>query len=331
MVRVQLTTIFLTLFLLLTPDLAGAVDIRAFHTVNQLPVKQIFGLPSLDNSPLRERGAWRLNFTASISNTYSNSVNASEQLAIDSETLRTSLLFNYGLRDNLQLSVEVPYINHNRGFLDDFIYDWHDFFNMPQNGRTPETSEQFYISYVAGGTTLYELSDITGSLGDVRINGTITKPWKKRTLVFSAELKLPTGDYGRLTGSGAYDFSIGLMLNDPTSLGKFGITLYGGLAGMFLGDLDGALSTIQNNFGVAGRAGIGWQAAKHIQLKLQLDAQTPLYDSDLKDIGDPAWQLTAGGSLIFNDDVYLDISIAEDIYTLTAADVAFQLALVVVF
>jgi len=34
----------------------------------------------------------------------------------------------------LQLSAEVVYCSHGDGFLDDFIYGWHDFFNMPQNG-----------------------------------------------------------------------------------------------------------------------------------------------------------------------------------------------------
>ena len=48
-------------------------------------------------------------------------------------------------------------------------------------------------------------------------------------------------------------------------------------------------------------------------------------------MGDPALQLVMGGSLTFTEDVYLDIAVAEDIKTSTAADVAFQLALVLDF
>ena len=47
-------------------------------------------------------------------------------------------------------------------------------------------------------------------------------------------------------------------------------------------------------------------------------------------MGDPAVQLVMGGSLTFTN-VYLDISVAEDINTATAVDVAFQLGLVVTF
>jgi hypothetical protein len=107
--------------------------------------------------------------------------------------------------------------------------------------------------------------------------------------------------------------------------------MYGGIAAVFLGDCDGELAAVQNNFALAGRAGIGWQATKLIQLKLQLDAESALYDSGLKEMGDPALQLVMGGSLTFTEDVYLDISVAEDVNTSTAADVAFQMALVVTF
>jgi hypothetical protein len=175
------------------------------------------------------------------------------------------------------------------------------------------------------------MPDSGSGLGDIRINAAYSQPWKSRALIFSTELKFPTGDYDKLTGSGGYDLSVGLTLNDPHSFEKYHITLYGGLAGIFLGDVDGELAAVQNNFALAGRAGIGWQATQLIQLKLQLDGQSPLYDSNLKELGNPAFQIVMGGSLTFTDDVYLDISVAEDINTATAVDVAFQLALVVTF
>ncbi len=247
----------------------------------------------------------------------------------DLETFRGSLVASYGLRNSWQLSVEVPYIGHDGGFLDDFIYDWHNFFGMPQNGRTKDNSDQLNVTYLSGVS--FELPGPASGVGDIRFNVAHSQPWKNRTLIFSAELKLPSGDLDKLTGSGGSDFSAGLTLNDPYSLEKYRITLYGGLAGVFLGHMDGELAAIQNSFVLAGRAGIGWQATKLIQFKLQLDAQSAIYDSDIKEMGDPAFQLVMGGSLTFTDDVYMDIAVAEDINTSTAADVAFQLALVLTF
>ena len=323
--------VFLAAILLAPLYSAEAAEVRAFHNVNQLPFKQIFGLPSLDNAPLTEAGQWRVNAITNFSNTYNISAAAHDQMVNDVETFRGSLIVSYGLRENWQLSIEVPYVRHDGGFLDDFIYNWHDFFSMPQNGRTKDNSDQLQISYLSGSGSSFEMSDSGSGLGDIRLNSAYTRPWKNRSLIFSTELKLPTGDYDKLTGSGGNDLSVGLMLNDPYSLEKYHITLYGGLAGIFLSDIDGELSEVQNNFALAVRAGVGWQATKLIQLKLQLDAQSALYDSDLKEMGDPAFQLVIGGSLTFTDDVYLDISVAEDINPSTAADVAFQLALVATF
>lgn len=167
--------------------------------------------------------------------------------------------------------------------------------------------------------------------GDIRIISVYIRPWKNRNLIFSAELKFPTGDYDKLTGSGVHDFSLRLMLNNPFILEKYCVVLYGRLAPIFLGDTDGLLTNMQNSFVVAGRAGIGWQATKLIQLKLQVDALSALCDSDLKYMGEPAFKLVAGGSFTFTDDVYLYISGAEDIKTLAAADLAFQLTLVIAF
>jgi len=327
----KLLTIIAAVVMLLPFYAAGAAEIRAFHNINQLPLKQIFGLPSLDNRPLTEAGKWRLDAIANISNTYNISVGPDEQTTTDAETFRGTLIVSYGLRQNWQLSVEVPYISHDGGFLDDFIYDWHDFFSMPQNGRTKDNSDQIRISYLSGSSSSPEITDSQSGLGDIRINSAYTRPWRNRALIFSTELKFPTGDYDKLTGSGSYDFSLGLTVNDPYSLEKYHITMYGGLAGVFLGDSDGELAAVQNNFVLVGRAGIGWQATDLLQLKLQLDAQSPLYDSDFNETGDTAFQVVMGGSLTFTEHVYLDLSIAEDINTSTAADVAFQTALVMTF
>jgi len=326
-----LQIVLVTFLVLAQFSSAAAADIRAFHNVNQFLLKQIFALPSLDNSPLIEAGKWRINLNANLSNSYDVAIGTNEQLMNDVETFRGSLLVNYGLRDNWQLSLEVPYISYDGGFLDDFIYDWHDFLHLSQNSRTLKNSDQLLIAYQSGSASFLQIHDHDSGIGDLRINLAYTRPWENRTVIVSSELKFPTGDFDRLTGSGGYDFSVGLTLNDPQSLGEYRITLYGGLAGLFLGDIDAELSAAQKNFALTGRLGVGWQATKLIQLKLQLDGHSALYDSELQQLGDPAFQLILGGSLIFTDDFYLDISVAENLNSATAVDVAFQLGLVVAF
>jgi hypothetical protein len=73
--------------------------------------------------------------------------------------------------------------------------------------------------------------------------------------------------------------------------------------------------------------GGGWRPWSWIVLKLQLDGHTSLYDSDLKELGDPAAILTVGGDLALGEKTALEIGVSEDIATETAADVVFRLAL----
>jgi hypothetical protein len=318
-------------FTLLFIQPVKAAEIRAFHNYNQLPFHQIFGLPSLDNSPLAQAGDWRSSIVATVSNTYEFD-GYDEEIAIDGETYRFSLLMNYALRDNLQLGFEIPYVKHSGGFLDDFIYEWHDFFSQPQNGRTKDESDEIQYIYTNSDGDDFGIDSSQSGIGDIRLNIAYTRPLEKnRTLIYSAEVKLPTGDFDKLTGSGATDVSFGLTINDPHSMAKSNITLFGGLAAMYLGDMDSGMSEDQYNFLMAARAGFGWQATKAFQLKVQLDGHTPPYDSELEELGDPTLQIAIGGSLLFTEDVYLDLAITEDLIVETAPDVGFILALVAKF
>jgi len=338
MSRVVKIAVFV-LFTLLFIQPADAADIRAFHNYNQLPFQQIFGIPSLDNNPLTEAGDWRSSIVTNISNTYEFDGDddaffgyGGEEIAIDGETHRFSLLVNYAVRNNLQLGVEVPYVKHSGGFLDDLIYEWHDFFNQPQNGREKDESDEINFIYTNSDGDDFGIDSSQSGIGDVRLNVAYSRLLEKdRALIYSAEVKLPTGDFDKLTGSGGTDVSVGVTINDPHSLGEMNVTLFAGLAAMYLGDIDSDLSDDQYNFAMAARAGFGWQASEKFQLKLQFDGHTPLYDSDLEEMGDPSLQIVIGGSLLFTEDIYLDLAITEDIIVETAPDVGFILALVAKF
>jgi hypothetical protein len=337
MPKISKIAVFILLTLLFTQPV-NAAEIRAFQNFNQLPFHQIFGLPSLDNSPLTNAGDWRSSIVATFSNTYefdgddSGFYGSDEEISVDGETHRYSLLLNYAVRDNLQLGVEVPYVKHSGGFLDDFIYEWHDFFGQPQNGRDKDESDEIFFEYKNSDGDIYGIDSTKSGIGDVRLNVAYSRSLEKdRALIYSAEVKLPTGDFDKLTGSGGTDVSIGVTINDPHSLAESNVTLFAGLAAIYLGDIDSDLSDDQYNFAMALRAGMGWQALEKLQLKLQLDGHTPLYDSELEEMGDPALQIVIGGSILFTEDVYLDLAITEDLIVETAPDVGFILALVAKF
>jgi hypothetical protein len=310
---------------------AQAAEIRSLHNYNINPFQQLFGLPSLDNNTVSKQGEWRARLIGSISNTYTIRVRGNEAIILDHETYKYILNVDYGLTPQWQLGVGISYISHSDGFLDDYIYKWHDVFDLPQNGRSKSNSGFIRYYYSRDGVVLVDISRPQNGFGDIRLKASYSKPVSDRTLIVSSELKLPTGDIEKLTGSGGTDISVGLVINDAKSLSSYDLVLFGGVGVVYMGDIDSSLSTIQTNSALTGRLGVGWQATSFLQLILQYDTHTSLYDSELREIGEPAGQLVVGGNLKINTDISLDLAIAEDIFTSSAPDVVFQLGLTINF
>ena len=61
---------------------------------------------------------------------------STEYLNLDGETLRFALELRYGLAENWDLQLEVPWLEHSGGNLDRLIDDWHDLWGMSDGGRS---------------------------------------------------------------------------------------------------------------------------------------------------------------------------------------------------
>ena len=95
---------------------------------------------------------------------------------------------------------------------------------------------------------------------------------------------------------------------------------------MVFGDAE-LLEDIREDHAFFGSNTLYWQLNPSVQLKLQLDWHTALYDSELEEIGDNSAQLVLGGAINLNRDTQLEIFVTEDIAVNTAPDVVFGLAL----
>ena len=71
---------------------------------------------------------------------------------------------------------------------------------------------------------------------------------------------------------------------------------------------------------------LAWLALEWLELKLQLDMHSAMYDSELKQLGS-SMQLLAGGTLHLPGDVLLDLGITEQVITDATPDVGFYLML----
>ena len=308
-----------------------ALDITPFHTRNQSPLVQIYGLPATGNAILLAPGGKEVHAIIDHASNFVDNTGAGEQLLLDGETTRMAVSGRYGLGKNMELGIEIPYVDHSGGFLDGFIIDYHDFFGFPQGGRNQAPRNRLLYRYTRNGVEKLRLDRSGSGVGDVSLMAGFKLYHDGKefptAVALRTSLKLPTGDSAALRGSGSTDFSgwITASSDYKLPLGHGTTFAAAGLMAMTSGDI---LPEQQRRQVAFGSLGTGWSPLSWLALKVQLDAHTPFYkDSQLRSLADNAVQLQIGGTLGLSERTTLDIAVSEDIVTQTSPDVVFHVDL----
>lgn len=246
----------------------------------------------------------------------------------DGETEEYLVKLRYGVSERLELGIDVPYVNHSGGYLDSFIRKFHSAFGFPNDRQ--EEFDKNKINYDVkdeNGNTLYSMDERNHGLGDIRLSAAMPlfteSIHSRRHLAVRSILKLPTGKSDYLLGSGGTDLSAGLAYSDKDSLEFINTVLSANLGMVYLGDSD-VLSDKQRNFAGYGGLSLDWLFLSWLDLKLQFDMHTAMYDSELIQLG-TSMQLIAGGTIHFPGDVLVDLGITEQVTTDATPDVGFYL------
>lgn len=313
---------------------AGAADmeITPFRTVNQSPLVQIFGLPAETGATITPGGCVGVSLTQDVASQFTFADTPRERIILDGESYRWTLAARYGIGPRIEAGIEIPYILYGGGFLDGFVVEWHNVFQLPQGGRDSAPRDRLDFIYDRDGVRKLRMDRAGSGIGDITLTGGM-QLYDSRddsshdSLALRASLKLPSGDSGSLHGSGGTDFSLYLCgaRNSFTEWGSLG--LFGSLGGMALSDGD-VLADQQNNLAGSGTLGVGWGPTDWISFKLQLNWNTPLYRrSSLDELSATSLMLVSGGALKLPGDYLLDIGVSEDLAVAAAPDVAFHLGL----
>jgi len=312
-----------------------SAEIAPFQTANQSPLIQIYGLPAAERSILLPAGKTAGMVTVDIASNFASSTAGNEEILLDGESYRTTLVFRHGFSERIEGGVDIPFIGHGGGTFDSFIEGWHDFFGLPEGGREDAPRDRLLYSYSKGGNEVLRMDDSEFGLGDIRFSGGIQlyndQTPNPRALALRGSLKLPTGSHRRLHGSGSTDLALWLTGSDDYALPLGHCTLFGAAGGMILTDGD-VLRDRQENVAGFGSLGFGWAPAEWLALKVQTSGHTAFYTgSELNELGSTAVQLLMGGTLYFPGNISLDMGVSEDIAVDTSSDVALHLALRKVF
>ena len=309
--------------------LAGAIALpvaadEPLYAKNLGPVAGLLGLPSQRDAAPVAAGSLSAALHSAISNDYVLDSSTGEYLNLDGETLRFALELRYGLADNWDVQLEVPWLQHDGGNLDRVIDDWHDFWNMSDGGRSRAPRDQLDFTYATpeGGFSLLE--DASG-LGDISLS--LTRAFYRdedNDAVASLVLgyKFGSGDEDDFTGSGADDAFFALRFTG-SHLSSLPLSWHGQAGYLRAGDSDIMGDRQEKDLWFAGLA-LDWRLAERWSLIGQLDSHASPMKSDIAALGDVAGMLTVGARWRFGRHWAADFSIVEDILVETAPDIIFQ-------
>ena len=315
---------FIIIFCLL--KIGHAVELTPFSVRNLSPTALVHGLAIAESSKVLSPGEKMGQFSFDLVNNATSNQSLNETIILDGETYIGTLSIRYGLSEQIQVGIDIPYIQHANGFLDSFISDWHDFFGLPNGDRDRFPDDQ--LNYFGkDGKEGFKVNSEDGGFGDLRANLVYELfSGKSASYAIQFSIKAPTGNAEKLTGSEAWDTSLALMTQYEDSLSSGSYSVWAGIAGNYLGNGE-VLEDRVNHWVTNGWLGGGWSPYHWLGLKIQFDSHSSLYDSNLKELGDPALIMTLGGSLALTEKTILDLAFSEDLNVEVSPDIAFHLSL----
>jgi len=314
----------------LAPLTAAGAELGPFNTFDQSPVVQIYGLPAQESATVLPKGGnlGRIALDVASNNAIDNS--SRESILLDGESWRTTLTVRRGFYDRFEAGIDLPIVAVGGGVLDSFIESWHDFFGLPQGGRKEEPRNRLSYRYVNDGEERLHVVDSRVGIGDLRLHGGYQLYEDRadgRAVALRASLKLPTGESGRLLGSGSTDLALWLSGQQDIPFESLGsAAVWGSLGG--LAKSRGDVLPDQQRYLVGfGTFGAGWSPWRPVAFKVQVSGHTPFYNgSDLEELNAFSLLLLTGGTVAFTDTASLDIGVSEDVMVNRSPDVAFHLA-----
>lgn len=301
---------------------ANAVG-HGFALRNQNPFLQIYGLPPFQSAALAAPGELTYIVSLDIANHADAGDNELEDFVIDGETYFLTVSLRWRATSRLELGIDVPFVAHSDGFLDNAIENWHDTFGM-SNTKRRGPSNQLRFSYSSAGITQFELSSPSSGIGDIQLTAAmpIGEEGDARAFSVRSSIKLPMGEASELRGSGAVDVSLGVYGKDTRTLWNRSLGLAGFAGVLLLGDGD-VLADIQRSAVPFGGISANWQLTENLGVAAQLHAQGSYFDSELKELGGNTVQLAVGFDFrLPQQGLGLSFAVVEDVSANATTDFA---------
>lgn len=302
---------------------SGPLNIR-----NQMPLYLFYMAPSPDKAATLKKGKIEIDASYHVSNTIIDQhpiwpcqrfvrtgLEGREWWAyIDTEVNRVDLNFSYGLLDNLEASVDIPYYIFSGGYLDGFIENFEKTFSFIKTPNAREEAERYQYDYRVynRGSTIIESTSAPRNLGEIStylkykcFNETKWLP----TISLRGAIKFPTSN-DNLIGSKKFDYGLGFLL-DKKIFDRF--FMYFNFNWTLLGKPDVLVDLdVFNKQMYHGMVGFEYFLTNKTSLLLQATANTTVYDKGVPCTSNDPVVLTAGFNHNFNDKISWQIAMDEN-------------------
>jgi Protein of unknown function (DUF3187) len=301
---------------------AAAQASEPIYVKNLNPVRGLLGMPSQRAAFIPSPGSLDLALHGSLANTYLLDVDASEAVNLDGEIQRFALEGRYALADNWDVQLEVPWLQHSGGQLDNVIEGWHDFWGMPDGGR-PEVKRDVLDYRYGNRDDSFALLDDTSGLGDITLSTSyVFYDDRGTSTAVVAGYKFATGDEDKFLGSGGDDAYLALRFSGR-HLADLPLTWHGQLGYLRAGSSGLMGSRQERDLWFAGLS-LDWAAFNQVSVIGQVDAQAAPMDSEVTGLGDEAVLLSLGLRWRFLPHWSADFNFVEDAAPETAPDIILQ-------
>lgn len=316
-----LACIFVFVLLLSPPSHARITDSRSYGPLKTRVQNPLY----LQFITLPIESAQTLNatqFETELQTAYSNVFEfepaglGNTSMRIDMEQWRTALTLGYGVTDNFDVKLEIPFVSTTAGFLDGFVQWYHNLFGFPNGGRSLVPNHEYRNQIVQNGTTIADYPASALGPSDMILRGKYLLPldWPVKVALVPA-LKIPTGTITKGFSSGNLDLGSTVLVEKNLRRFHF-VSQLGGAWISGHNSLESILKKYLVQFGQSAE----WQIADGVSLIAQLTGNSSLFKNvsadELKKI---ALDLNIGlaGSFPLEheyfDEFYYQFSFGEDV------------------
>ena len=301
--------------------LAAFSQSEPLQITNLSPLASLRAIPAQRSVDIARGFSWAA--SASLSNHFTMENEGEESLLLDGQTDALTLSLRYGLPQQWDVEVTVPWRHHSGGFTDNLISSWHRLFGLPDGNRDSYPTDALHYQLSQPGHDRHLLRSVSG-LGDIHV--AVSRPLLAidgGQLGISAGVKTASGRASDWLGSGATDI-YALLRFSGQQLGGRPLWWHGQVGGTWTGDSNLFGPYQRRSLWFAGLAA-EWRFTPHWSALMQYDGHSALLQGALEAVGEPAGMLSMAVRWRPTGHWMIDAGFSEDVVVESAPDITFLL------